>query len=171
MQRYKVVTITHKTAKVNKLKDYLLSDDDTSDYPANRLAELKSNFGIEEMLYLNTCNRVTFFFAYDKNIDSKFLKDLFQYINPTLSKELLSLHITKALVFEGEDAIRHFFGVAASLDSLVLGEREILGQIKTAYTNAKKHNLCADDIRLAYQQAIVFAKKIHCETTCFPERK
>ncbi len=164
MQRYKVVTITHKTAKVNKLKDYLLSDDDTSDYPANRLAELKSNFGIEEMLYLNTCNRVTFFFAYDKNIDSKFLKDLFQYINPTLSKELLSLHITKALVFEGEDAIRHFFGVAASLDSLVLGEREILGQIKTAYTNAKKHNLCADDIRLAYQQAIVFAKKIHCET-------
>lgn len=164
MQRYKVVTITHKTAKVNRLKDYLLSDNDTSDFPANRLTELKSNFGIDEMLYLNTCNRVTFFFTYDKNIDSKFLKDLFQYINPTLSKELISLHITKALVFEGEDAIRHFFGVAASLDSLVLGEREILGQIKAAYVNAKKHNLCADDIRLAYQQAIVFAKKIHCET-------
>ena len=42
MQRYKVVTITHKTATVSKLKDYLLSDSDTSDFPANRLAELKS---------------------------------------------------------------------------------------------------------------------------------
>ena len=164
MQRYKVVTITHKTAKVNRLKDYLLSDDDTSDYPANRLAELKENFSIDELLYLNTCNRVTFFFTYEKNIDNKFLKDLFLYINPQLTKELIHLHITKALVFEGDDAIKHFFGVAASLDSLVLGEREILGQIKTAYVNAKKHDLCGDEIRLAYQQSIVFAKKIHCDT-------
>ena len=55
-------------------------------------------------------------------------------------------------------------GVAASFDSLVIGEREILGQIKAAYINAKKHDLCGDDIRLAYQQSIVFAKKIHCDT-------
>lgn len=164
MQRYKIVTITHKTAKVNKLKDYLLTDSDTSDFPANRLAELKESFSIDEMFYLNTCNRVTFFFTYDKNIDNKFLKDLFQYINPHFTKELIQMHITKALVYEGDDAIKHFFGVAASLDSLVLGEREILGQIKAAYLNAKKNNLCGDDIRLAYQQAIVFAKKIHCDT-------
>ncbi len=164
MQRYKVVTITHKTAKVNKLKDYLLTDSDTSDFPSNRLSELKESFKIDEMLYLNTCNRVTFFFTYDKHIDNKFLKDLFLYINPHFTKELIQLHITKALVYEGEDAIKHFFGVAASLDSLVLGEREILGQIKAAYINAKKYNLCGDDIRLAYQQAIVFAKKIHCDT-------
>ena len=164
MQRFKVVTITHKTAKVNKLKDYLLTDSDTSDFPAKRLAELKESFGIDELFYLNTCNRVTFFFTYDKNIDNKFLKDLFQFINPHFGKDLIQMHIAKALVYEGEDAIKHFFGVAASLDSLVLGEREILGQIKVAYLNAKKNNLCADDIRLAYQQAIVFAKKIHCET-------
>jgi glutamyl-tRNA reductase len=164
VQRYKVVTITHKTAKVNRLKDYLLSDEDASDFPANRLKELKESFGMDELLYLNTCNRVTFLFTLDKNIDNKFLKDLFLFINPHFNKELINLHLTKALVFEGVDAIKHFMGVAASLDSLVIGEREILGQIKAAYLNAKKHQLCGDDIRLAYQQAIVFAKKIHCDT-------
>ncbi len=50
MQRYKVVTITHKTATVSKLKDYLLSDSDTSDFPANRLAELKSKFKFDELM-------------------------------------------------------------------------------------------------------------------------
>ena len=164
MQAYKVITITHKTTKVNKLKDYLLSDADTSDFPANRLKELKESFGIEELLYLNTCNRVTFFFTHDKKIDNKFLKDLFSFINPNLTKELINLHLSKALVFEGEDAIKHIFGVTASLDSLVIGEREILGQIKQAYQQSKKHQLCGDTIRLAYQQAIVFAKKIHSET-------
>ncbi len=164
MQRYKVVTITHKTAKVNRLKDYLLTDEDTSDFPVTRLREFKESFGIDELLYLNTCNRVTFLFTNDKKIDNKFLKDLFLFINPHFNKELLNLHLTKALVFEGEDAIRHFMGVAASLDSLVIGEREILGQIKNAYMKCKKFNLCGDEIRLAYQQAIVFAKKIHCDT-------
>lgn len=164
MQRYKIVTITHKTAKVNRLKDYLLTDEDTSDFPSNRLKELKENFAIDELLYLNTCNRVTFFFTNDKKIDNKFLKDLFMFINPHFNKELINVHITKALVFEGEDAVKHFMGVAASLDSLVIGEREILGQIKAAYNNSKKHDLCGDDIRLAYQQSIVFAKKIHCDT-------
>ncbi len=164
MQRYKVVTITHKTAKVNRLKDYLLSDTDTSDFPANRLRELKDSFAMDELLYLNTCNRVTFFFTNDKKIDNKFLRDLFMFINPHFNKELINLHLSKALVFEGADAVKHFMGVAASFDSLVIGEREILGQIKAAYLNAKKHELCGDEIRLAYQQSIVFAKKIHCDT-------
>ncbi|MBK6274223.1 MAG: hypothetical protein IPF58_05710 [Saprospirales bacterium] len=100
MQAYKVITITHKTTKVNKLKDYLLSDADTSDFPANRLKELKESFGIEELLYLNTCNRVTFFFTHDKKIDNKFLKDLFSFINPNLTKELINLHLSKALVLK-----------------------------------------------------------------------
>lgn len=166
MQHYRVVTITHKTAKVNRLKDYLLteSEESESDYPVKRLKELKENFAIDELLYLNTCNRVTFFFTSDRVIDNKFLKDLFLFINPNFNKELINLHLSKALVYEKEDAVKHFMGVAASFDSLVIGEREILGQIKAAYMNAKKHDLCGDNIRLAFQQAIVFAKKIHCDT-------
>jgi glutamyl-tRNA reductase len=161
---YKVVTITHKTTKVNRLKDYLLTDSDTADFPANRLQELKSSFRINELFYLNTCNRVTFFFTHDSKLDDKFLKNLFLFINPGLNKELINLHVSKAMLYEGKDAIHHFFAVAASLDSLVIGEREILGQIKQAYQQSKKYGLCGDNIRLAVEQAIVFAKRIHTET-------
>ncbi|HND83946.1 MAG TPA: hypothetical protein PKY54_11425 [Chitinophagales bacterium] len=142
MQRYKVVTITHKTSKVNRLKDYLLTDGESSDFPVNSLNAMKEQFTMDELLYLNTCNRVTLFFTTDKKIDQKFLRELFLFINPHFTKEMISLHVSKALVFEGEDAVKHFMGVAASFDSLVIGEREILGQIKTAYLNAKSHGLC-----------------------------
>lgn len=164
MHAYKVVTITHKTTKVNRLKDYLLTDADTSDFPANRLQELKKAFRINELFYLNTCNRVTFFFTHDEKLDDKFLKNLFLFINPGLNRDLINLHVSKAMIYEGKDAIRHFFGVAASLDSLVIGEREILGQIKQAYQQGKRFGLSGDSIRLAVEQAIVFAKKIHTET-------
>jgi glutamyl-tRNA reductase len=164
VQQYKVVTITHKTTKVNRLKDYLLSDDDTSDYPVHRLKEMKQVFGFSELLYLNTCNRVTLFFCCDYKLNEGFLSKLFLFINPSLNKELIELHVSKAMVFEGRDAVRHLFGVAASLDSLVVGEREILGQIKNAYQKAKENGLSGDSIRLAIEQAIVFAKKIHTET-------
>ena len=164
MQQYKVVTITHKTTKVNRLKDYLLSDDDTSDYPLQRVSEMKRVFNFSELLYLNTCNRVTLFFCCNYKLNEEFLRELFLFINPSLNKELIELHVSKAMVFEGRDAIRHLFGVAASLDSLVVGEREILGQIKYAYQKAKEYNLSGDSIRLAIEQAIVFAKKIHTET-------
>jgi len=164
VQQYKVVTITHKTTKVNRLKDYLLSDGETSDYPIQRLEQMKTNFAFSELLYLNTCNRVTMFFCCDYKMSDEVLRELFLFINPSLNKELIELHVSKAMVFEGKDAIRHLFGVVASLDSLVVGEREILGQIKYAYQKAKEHNLSGDSIRLAIEQAIVFAKKIHTET-------
>ncbi|HNO47988.1 MAG TPA: hypothetical protein PKI48_05325, partial [Chitinophagales bacterium] len=164
MQQYKVVTITHKTTKVNRLKDYLLSDGETSDYPIQRLEQMKTNFAFSELLYLNTCNRVTMFFCCDYKMSDEVLRELFLFINPSLNKELIELHVSKAMVFEGKDAIRHLFGVVASLDSLVVGEREILGQIKYAYQKAKEHNLSGDSIRLAIEQSIVFAKRIHTET-------
>jgi glutamyl-tRNA reductase len=97
-------------------------------------------------------------------LNEEFLERLFLFINPSLNKELIQLHVSKAMVYEGKDAIRHLFGVVASLDSLVVGEREILGQIKYAYQKAKEFNLSGDSIRLAIEQSIVFAKKIHTET-------
>jgi glutamyl-tRNA reductase len=164
VKQYKVVTITHKTTKVNRLKDYLLTDDDDTDYPIHRVEQLKSTFQLTELLYLNTCNRVTLFFTCDYKLNEEFLERLFLFINPSLNKELIQLHVSKAMVYEGKDAIRHLFGVVASLDSLVVGEREILGQIKYAYQKAKEFNLSGDSIRLAIEQSIVFAKKIHTET-------
>ncbi len=164
MDNYKIVTVTHKTANINLLKDYLLQDDQKSDYPKDRLKELKESFQIKELLYLNTCNRVTFFFTADYEIDEDFLKRLFLFIQPQLPEQIIETHKKISSVYEGREAVEHLFKVASSMDSLIIGEREILGQLKVAYQKAKAHHLCCDAIRLAIEQAVVFAKKVYHET-------
>lgn len=164
MHRYKVVTISHKTTHLKSLKDYLVVDSSEQDYPVIALRRIKEELGIQELLYLNTCNRVTFFFSSENTIDQDYLVHFFKQVNPQFTDELIEKHASKVLTFEGEAAIRHLFGVAASLDSLVLGEREILGQLKQAFALAKQHQLSGDAIRLAIDNCILFAKKIYSET-------
>ena len=55
IEDFKVITRTHKTTSVQRLKDYLLYDSSDSDYPKSRLTELKSSFQINELMYLNIC--------------------------------------------------------------------------------------------------------------------
>jgi glutamyl-tRNA reductase len=165
VQRYKILTISHKTTHLHTLKDYLLIDQASQqDYPAQTLQRIKDELNIQEILYLNTCNRVTFFFTSNYSIDKEFLLHFFKEVNPNFNEEMLEKHASKVMIYEDEEALRHLFGVSASLDSLVVGEREILGQLKKAYSLAKAHGLCKDAIRLAIDNCIVFAKKIYSET-------
>lgn len=164
MHRYKVVTISHKTTQIQSLKDYLVTDACATDFPATSLHRIKLKLGLDEFLYLNTCNRVTFFFTSEQKVDESFIINFLMEVNPALSADDARKHAAKVLVFEGQAAIRHLFSVSASLDSLVLGEREILGQLKQAYQQAKEHGLSGDAIRLAIENCVLFAKKIYSET-------
>lgn len=164
MQRYKVVTITHKTTHLHSLKDYLVVDENGNTFPGRVLHHLKATMQIDELMYLNTCNRVTFFFTTEDEVDEDYLTRMMLVINPSFSQESAKRHAEKALIFQGLQAIRHLFSVAASLDSLVLGEREILGQLKMAYHQAREHQLSGDAIRLGIENCILFAKMIYSET-------
>lgn len=164
MLHYKVITISHHTTQINRLKDYLLSDVEKSDYPLKSLTNLKKSLDIKELMYLNTCNRVTFFFTTGKHINHEFLSSFFKNISPDLQSQTIEKHIDVSQIYEGEQAISYLFRVASSMDSLIVGEREILGQIKEAYQKAKDNGLCGDSVRLAVEQAVVFAKKVYNET-------
>ena len=69
-----------------------------------------------------------------------------------------------ASVYSGIDAIRHLFHVSSSLDSLIVGEREIITQVRKAYTTSKDAGLSGTYIRLAVQKAIETAKQVYTET-------
>ncbi|WP_244271251.1 glutamyl-tRNA reductase [Thalassospira sp. GB04J01] len=64
----------------------------------------------------------------------------------------------------GRDALRHMFAVAASLDSLVIGEPEVFGQVKDAHRIARKHDLVGRELELVYQAAYAIAKKVRNQT-------
>lgn len=73
--------------------------------------------------------------------------------------------------YEGSQALEHLCEVSASLDSMVVGEREIIRQLRVAYEDSKDMQLTGDDIRLAMKFLIPAAKNIfrdqNCRKTCF----
>ena len=71
---------------------------------------------------------------------------------------------TELYIRSGRDALRHMFAVAASLDSLVIGEPEVFGQVKDAHRIARKHDLVGRELELVYQTAYAIAKKVRNQT-------
>ncbi|NJL74365.1 MAG: hypothetical protein HC892_04265 [Saprospiraceae bacterium] len=90
------------------------------------------------MMYLSTCNRTMYLFTIKEAADAHFQYAFFKAINPALDASKIEEAV---VLYEGEHAIRHLLQVAASTDSMVVGEREILRQLREAYEQAKAWEL------------------------------
>ncbi len=156
----KILTVTHKSASLKDVGDFAVKPSDVQPLPA-KLAALKSIFALEELLYVATCNRIIYFFVSKSELDLSFATRFFQHVNPALDKNKVA---ASALLLEGSAAIAHLHEVAASIDSLVVGERQILGQLREAYDQCHAWGLTGDNIRLAFQQAVVAAKEVYTRT-------
>jgi glutamyl-tRNA reductase len=114
---------------------------------------------------MSTCNRVEFIFTSNQLLDDEFLLNFFMAFNPQWRETELMFAAQKASVYEGENAVEHLFRVASSIDSLVIGEREIITQVRAAFELCHKIGLTGDFIRLLIKQTIVVAKEIYTETS------
>src|SRR5438094_854349 len=130
--------------------------------PEWRLAEacrqLVEHPGVEEGMILATCNRVELI-AHLKNGSGDlraFLRDYFQVDLDQFERHLYEYH--------EQDAIRHVFRVAASLDSMVLGEPQILGQVKEAYATARAVGAVRTQLDQLLTRAFSVAKRVRNET-------
>jgi glutamyl-tRNA reductase len=151
-----LIGMSHKTAPVEIREKFVLDNDQLC-----KLTELANSYGIEEIVYISTCNRMEIYFVSNdtrtcvKNISSAFEKILF--IPECDFEKYLYIKYHK-------DAVRHLFKVASSLDSMVPGENEILGQIKEAYRiSALEKNTGTLTNRL-FHQAFQTAKRVKTET-------
>ena len=160
VQKIKVVAFTHKNTSLNDLSRFFLHDENHDE----RLQKLKLLTGISELLYLSTCNRIEFVFVHSGVIDTAFLKGFFKYFREDWSEKEISFAIEHAQVFENDEAIRHLMEVASSLDSMVVGEREIITQVRNAYDRCKHAGLTGDTIRLVIKNVITTAKQVYTET-------
>jgi glutamyl-tRNA reductase len=161
LQGYHLITLTHRTASLDAIGQLIPAKEDLFD----RLQVLKQHFGWEEIFCLNTCNRAMFAFYSHQELDTNTLKsDLVQVLNPLLSA-VQTAHLTHQMHFyHGGDAVRHIFEVAASMDSLVVGEREIIRQLRQAYDQCNQWGLTGDHFRLLITQAIEVSKQVFTET-------
>lgn len=164
IEKFKILTVTHKKTNLKEIGNFVVKTEDSASL-RNRLEALKVRFQLDELLYVSTCNRVMYFFTTDEVLDDFFATHFFQSVNPDLSLDTLHHIEDYAYLLEGEEALNHFFDVAASIDSLVIGERQILGQLREAYDQCHAWELTGESIRLAFQQAVIAAKAVYAKTS------
>lgn len=163
LEGYKILTVTHRNTHVKEIGKYVVQQNDPESLSA-KLEDLKKSFGLDELLYLATCNRVMYFFYTEKELDHNFSFRFFQEVNPDLTANDLFLLPKKIKFLEGDAALSHLYEVAASVDSLVVGEREILRQLRQAYDSCIEWGLTDDKLRLAMNSAVAGAKKVYANT-------
>lgn len=163
LDRYKILTVTHKHINLKDIGKYVVQVADPLSLQ-QILDGIKADFDLNEFLYLTTCNRVLYFFDAHFPLSETFVANFFQKINPLLDQEDIATLPANVLALSGMDALEHLFSVAASVDSMVIGERQILGQLRDAFEQCKSWGLTGDHLRLAMDQAVVAAKSIYSNT-------
>jgi glutamyl-tRNA reductase len=151
---FHLIGVNHKSAPVEVRERLAISD--------SRLPEALKRFthhpGVDEGLILSTCNRVELL-AQTRNGGADlraFLRDYFQLDDSTLDPHLYE--------YREQDAVRHLFRVASSLDSMVLGEAQILGQVKEAYATARAVGAVQSHLNQLLTRAFAVAKRVRSET-------
>src|SRR5215813_9575630 len=153
-----VVGLSHKTAPVEVREKLAV--------PESRLGEaltrLCSYSGVREGLLLSTCNRVEVYAVVDE-IEAGYgrIQEFLADAHFSVSSEQLTPHL---YWHSGDRAIGHLFRVAASLDSMIIGESQILGQLKDAFEVALTHKTTGVILNKVVKKAISVAKRVRTET-------
>lgn len=151
-----LIGVNHKTASV-ELREALAF---TAEESANALQRLKGNNDVKEALIFSTCNRMEILFipAHADGVEKMitFLSDTKQVPVEKFEKSLY--------IYRQKDAVRHLFRVAASLDSMIVGEPQILGQVKSAYRRCTEAHASGVILNRLMHKTFSIAKKVRRET-------
>src|SRR5271165_6302827 len=152
--RFQLIGVNHKTAPVEVRERLAI--------PESRLAEackkLAEHPAISEGMIVSTCNRVEFL-ANMKNGAGDLREFLREYFAVDLAQ--FESHLYE---FREQEAVRHVFRVASSLDSMVVGEPQILGQVKEAYATARAVGAVRAQLDQLLTRAFAVAKRVRTET-------
>lgn len=156
----RVIGLSHKTAPVD-VRERFAYDDETA---SRLLAAVSSRFGVKEAVLLSTCNRTEMYFVEPTGThSSKLTNDLLNEMAGARGRPSEDL---REYIYEkaGLDMVRHMFRVTSSLDSLVLGEPQILGQVKNAYRIAREAGTLGRHLGRTFERSFKVAKQIRSTT-------
>jgi len=158
LKELKILALTHKELDLESLGKFHIEESAENE----RLTNIKAFFGMDELVYLATCNRVEIIFTCPEYFCLGRIRALFEVL--TGDSKLAGLATTRVRTFEGEAAAEHLMRVAASLDSMIIGEREIITQVRKAFEKCRDMGLTGDMLRLLMRKVIETAKTIYDQT-------
>src|SRR5579872_4269596 len=145
--------VNHKTAPV-EVRERLAIPEWRLEEATRKLLEYE---GVKECVVFSTCNRVEFVVSSDGQVElEEFIRGY-----PLTNASDIRDHLYE---YRGDDVVRHVFRVAASLDSMIVGEPQILGQVKQAYSIGKAVGSVHGNLDALLSRAFSVAKRVRTET-------
>lgn len=161
LNSFHIIAFTHRNLDVSEIGKLHVEPDNQKD----RLEVLKEEANISELMFLSTCNRVEFLFCTQNEVNHDYLTNFFKVLYPAFDASQNELIVNSVQLFSGIGAVEHLLQVASSIDSMIVGEREIITQVRNAFELSKKNDLTGDFIRVLLRHTIETAKRVYTETS------
>ncbi|MDE6406313.1 MAG: glutamyl-tRNA reductase [Lachnospiraceae bacterium] len=149
------ISISHKTAASEERQRFYVSKEKAEDF----LRKIRAVTGVEQCVLLSTCNRTEIYVQGERN-SFRGLEEALSEISGCGGEQLRNL----ARRYQGQRALHHLFRVVCGMESMVLGEDEILGQTRDAYMSAKEAGYTGYELNSVFQAALACAKRVKTET-------
>lgn len=149
------ISISHKTAASGEREKFFIPKEKTLDF----LQKLRAAAGAKQCVLLSTCNRTEIYVEGEEN-RFRALEEALSEIFGSDSEQIRTL----ARRYQGQSALHHLFRVVCGMESMVIGEDEILGQTRDAYMKAKEAGCTGYELNTVFQAALACAKRVKTET-------
>jgi glutamyl-tRNA reductase len=156
----KVIAFTHKQIDLKDLGRFVICNESLE----SSLESVRQKFDIPEIFYIGTCNRVEFVFTADQNLTNEFVRGFIQALNLPVSDEQVQSFAEQVSIYEDVDALNHLLRISCSLESLVVGEKEILAQVRKAYDTCRIAGFTGDYLRLIMNRVVKTSKEVYTNT-------
>ncbi|MDB4924744.1 glutamyl-tRNA reductase [Mucilaginibacter sp.] len=160
MKYLKVIAFTHKQIELKELGKLVICQENLTD----KLHYVKAEFGISEIFYLATCNRVEFVMITPEVVDKAFANKFIKALNIDLCAEHMGTFVDAASIYQDQEALNHLLRMSCSLESLIVGEKEILAQLRKAYEDGREAGLTGDCLRMFMTCVVKTAKEVYTHT-------
>ncbi len=160
MEYLKIIAFTHKQIDLKALGKLVICEQTLDD----RLRNIQSNLNIKEIFYVGTCNRVEFIFTSAEEVDKSFITRFLTTLDMGLPQEYMEQFVENVSTYERVEAFNHLLRTSCSLESLVVGEKEILAQVRKAYEACRVAGFTGDYMRMIMNRVVKTAKEVYTHT-------
>lgn len=160
MKQLKVLAFTHQQIDLKDLGKLVICNQSL----VGKLNFIRQKFDIPEIFYIGTCNRVEFVFCASQTISLSFVREFISSLDFCIPEDRREDFISKVKTYEDEEAFNHLLRISCSLESLVVGEKEILSQVRKAYEQCREAGFTGDYLRMIMSQVVKTAKQVYTDT-------